>query len=605
MTSASHEYAAETEALRLYSVLESIAKAAIAPAVAPETWMQAAESIREVARVVCLDELLRKKLSIIPPLFPLVSSLLLGFHRTVTSTFLVGLDDAAKLALEARNECGYTSWSVAKSATIFTTATLQLVRNLCAAVPEAQILACQCKIHQTLDGLLTHYSRWLKENPSRSCIEIKKHALACIQMGTQTLANMMTSNPIVQNTVWPLFFSDSELFLILFETHDPKTVKYVLLCVYNSIYNDASRGNLLIQTKLGRKLFSSILSQVDSESSSTSEATEDNFDIVYAIFKSLVTILPPARVFNSLLGTEENSPKKQHLNTVTRPHLAFLKLVDADMNANNDGPLWDDAFLEHGPAVVLKVLTGALERFAEMVVANVAAGVGVTGTMGADLDCIVLLLAYFTRVLSDDGAAVTSAVRASATAGMSVTGAVATTRRRQFVASLSVFESVVKFLVVAGKLEPPKVGGVGKSNLAGSGIAAAVTDALPASAMEGNAVLELVRKGLYMMKVDAIKVLSNGSFKCKEAQDEIRRVGGIPIILSHCTIDDSNPFIKEWSVFAIRNLCDGNFENQKLIESMEAVGLPEGQNDGLAAHGVHAGLSADGRVRITPLDTDL
>ncbi|KAJ3238268.1 hypothetical protein HDU81_008092 [Chytriomyces hyalinus] len=584
------QYAAESEALRLYAALELIVTASTAPTVSPEAWVSASESIRDISRAVSTDEILRKKLGIIPAMFPLLShflSAIRGFTMRIYS-----VDDSDELIA---TECGYVTWKAADSITMLCTATFQVIRNLCAAVPEAQILSCQSGVHKVLDDILTYHSDWMKKYPAKTCAGIKKSVHACIQMGTQTLANMMTSNPIVQNKVWPRFFGESELLLLLLDTRDSKTIKYVLLCIYNCIYNDSARSSLLIQTAVGRKILHIILTQIDSDPQTTSEASDDNFDIIYAIFKALITTLPPSNSFKALCFTKP-STEYQHLNTITRAHLCFLKLADADMNAGNDSALWDDAFASTGAACALKVMTASLERFAETVVPAVVNGELVEGKVGADLEAIVLLLAYFTRILGEEGVSMESAAREGSTANISA--AQVMDRRRGSMVNSGVIEAVVKFLVVAGALEPQKVGGIGKSGISGgSGMGSS-------PALLGNPVLDSIRNGLYMMKVDAMKVLCTAAFKCRAAQDEIRRVGGIPVILNHCTIDDQNPFIKEWSVFAIRNLCEGNLENQRLIESMEVVGLPEGQNEGLAAHGVRAGLSEDGRVRITPVDAE-
>ena len=44
----------------------------------------------------------------------------------------------------------------------------------------------------------------------------------------------------------------------------------------------------------------------------------------------------------------------------------------------------------------------------------------------------------------------------------------------------------------------------------------------------------------------------------------------IKVILSHCSLDDLNPFIREKALFAIRNITDKNEQNQKMIASLEA-----------------------------------
>ena len=48
-----------------------------------------------------------------------------------------------------------------------------------------------------------------------------------------------------------------------------------------------------------------------------------------------------------------------------------------------------------------------------------------------------------------------------------------------------------------------------------------------------------------------------------------RHLGGLPAVLNHCNIDGHHPMLREWGVFAVRNLCAANRENQKAIEDLE------------------------------------
>ncbi|ORY41091.1 hypothetical protein BCR33DRAFT_353027 [Rhizoclosmatium globosum] len=595
MSSDLSEYEVENEALRLCAQLEGLSMSAAATTDSPAKWVDSAPLFREAARAVCNNLVLRRKLGIIPAFFPLVARLLVTLKTAIQSVYTA----------EPTNEygddfgrCGYTSWKSANGATELTTAVFHLIRNLVAAVPENQILACQSGCYKTLDEILSHFSLWLQRNKTNSCPDIKVIACKSVQMGMQCLANIMTSNPIVQNKVWPRFFGESELFLILFETNDCKTVNYVLLCIYNCIYNDPQRSSFLLQTPLGRKILHKILLLIDTPTNQTTSPSEedDHFEIVYAIFKTLTTSLPPAHTFKSQCLLNKDTPSETapiHLNSLNRAHLVFLKLADGNMAENSGTSLWGDGYAKT-TIKLMEVLVTSLQRFHDAIVAaGSASGID---AIGSDVEAIMLILTYFGRITGGDDASVEAAVVAAREAGVFVSGPEeAMWRRRKMFVELGLVEPVVKFLVVAGKIQPPVAGGIAKSNGMGGPKIMEVDERV-------EEVLDVVRKGLYMLKGAAIKVLSNLSYKCKEGQDEVRRTGGIPVILNHCHIDDAQPFVKEYAVFAIRNLCEGNLENQKLIESMEVIGLPEGQNEGLAAHGVRAGLSDDGRVRISPVD---
>ncbi|XP_063099780.1 ataxin-10 isoform X2 [Cavia porcellus] len=61
----------------------------------------------------------------------------------------------------------------------------------------------------------------------------------------------------------------------------------------------------------------------------------------------------------------------------------------------------------------------------------------------------------------------------------------------------------------------------------------------------------------------------------QHAEDEVNELDGIPLILDSCSIDDSNPFLTQWVVYAIRNLTEDNSQNQDLIAKLEDQGLAD------------------------------
>ncbi|EGF83378.1 hypothetical protein BATDEDRAFT_84926 [Batrachochytrium dendrobatidis JAM81] len=74
----------------------------------------------------------------------------------------------------------------------------------------------------------------------------------------------------------------------------------------------------------------------------------------------------------------------------------------------------------------------------------------------------------------------------------------------------------------------------------------------------------------FMIRCDIMKVIANITYTSQQAQNEIRMCDGIPLVLSNCVIDDLNPYLREYALFAVRNLTKNNRENQMLIASLEA-----------------------------------
>jgi hypothetical protein len=80
----------------------------------------------------------------------------------------------------------------------------------------------------------------------------------------------------------------------------------------------------------------------------------------------------------------------------------------------------------------------------------------------------------------------------------------------------------------------------------------------------------LASSPLFGIKALLVQVIGNLSFENSDVQDQIRENSGIEVILSHCSLDDLNPFIREKALFAIRNITDKNEQNHKMIASLEA-----------------------------------
>jgi ataxin-10 len=74
-------------------------------------------------------------------------------------------------------------------------------------------------------------------------------------------------------------------------------------------------------------------------------------------------------------------------------------------------------------------------------------------------------------------------------------------------------------------------------------------------------------------KCNLVRLLGNLSYKNPSAQDRIRELDAIAPLLECCNLDARNPFIQQWSILAIRNLCEKNVANQEVIGSMTRRGV--------------------------------
>lgn len=68
---------------------------------------------------------------------------------------------------------------------------------------------------------------------------------------------------------------------------------------------------------------------------------------------------------------------------------------------------------------------------------------------------------------------------------------------------------------------------------------------------------------------DVVAIVGNCSYRKKHVQDEIREEDGILLLLQQCVTDEDNPFLREWGLWSMRNVFEGNEENQKLVAELE------------------------------------
>lgn len=102
-------------------------------------------------------------------------------------------------------------------------------------------------------------------------------------------------------------------------------------------------------------------------------------------------------------------------------------------------------------------------------------------------------------------------------------------------------------------------------------------------------------------KSSLIRLIGNLCFKNKENQDKIRELGGIPVLLDCCNIDGRNPFIIQWTILTIRNLCENNWENQKIIAAMPSTHKMDTEK--LERMGILLNKESDsGCLSVCPLD---
>jgi palmitoyltransferase len=94
-----------------------------------------------------------------------------------------------------------------------------------------------------------------------------------------------------------------------------------------------------------------------------------------------------------------------------------------------------------------------------------------------------------------------------------------------------------------------------------------------------------------------VLVLSSLVWKSPLVQNQIRKHGGVEVILGCTQYDAHNPYIKEHAVMCLKFLLENNRANQEVVESLEARGVVGGE-DLLREVGVEAVVNEEGKVRL-------
>lgn len=104
------------------------------------------------------------------------------------------------------------------------------------------------------------------------------------------------------------------------------------------------------------------------------------------------------------------------------------------------------------------------------------------------------------------------------------------------------------------------------------------------------------------LKKLVVLVLSSLVWKCPEVQEQIRRHGGVEAILCCTAFDAHNPYIKEHAVMCLKFLLEGNRENQRLVEELEAREVVKDDSGVLEKNGYEAMIDQAGKLAIRPKD---
>jgi len=75
-------------------------------------------------------------------------------------------------------------------------------------------------------------------------------------------------------------------------------------------------------------------------------------------------------------------------------------------------------------------------------------------------------------------------------------------------------------------------------------------------------------------------------------------LGGLPAILGGTMLDEKTPYLREWSILAIRNICLFNERNRDFLSSLQAQEIPEHVRREMAKKGIDLTVAENGKVHV-------
>ncbi|CAI8013410.1 Ataxin-10 [Geodia barretti] len=120
------------------------------------------------------------------------------------------------------------------------------------------------------------------------------------------------------------------------------------------------------------------------------------------------------------------------------------------------------------------------------------------------------------------------------------------------------------------------------------------------SLKESRKTTEIRKEGpLFGMKRDLLQFIGSLLYHCPHMQERIRMLEAIPLILNQCHLDHGNPYILQWAVLTIRNMCEDNPANQEMIAKLETRGVAEATAAQFRP-GCEVEVTQNGRLRVKP-----
>ncbi|KAF8159622.1 spinocerebellar ataxia type 10 protein domain-containing protein [Crassisporium funariophilum] len=468
------------------------------------------------------------------------------------------------------------------------TSLAKFTRNLVAGVPGNQLRAFDNE--PDMRRLLHFYTSW-------SAME-DKESVATARVLTQALSNTVTANDALIARLWESYMNlpeDQVVFIRLLGSQDSRTLLATLVFILNCIHGSRKRTHLLTKTKVGVRVCIGLLDNMVRlhEAEEGSEGAKA-FDVGYAIFIQLIEGGMVPDLYKKFSVSDE----------IVTPHqTTLLKLVDSYLQSTQLDPMSmhiPEILQTHellGSFLAKRFFT--LSAYAQTAIHRSLGtqpaspkGVNVTseesgGRSSSD-----------SNSSSQSGSAVSSSSYSSTDfprppqeldvmlpkvceALVLITQCIVTicleaeeqlARLDEGVSSYTTFtnmknyfnqkksseqgipESLIELLRLLD-LFLPRINHGKPVNTDGS--------AAMQSSPGANA------SGFSYLKRDLVRLLGVLCHGVPAVQDRAREVGGLPVVMNLCVVDERNPYLREHAIFTLHNLLKNNQANQKFVDGLK------------------------------------
>ncbi|KAG0709195.1 spinocerebellar ataxia type 10 protein domain-containing protein [Suillus ampliporus] len=417
----------------------------------------------------------------------------------------------------------------------------RFTRNLVAGVAKNQQNAFG--VEPALRRILHLYSSW-------SAFQVTD-SFPATRMAVQALSNIVTTNEDLTSRLWKTYLTlpEEQVVLIrLLSSLDPKTILSLLVLMVNCIHDSTERRSLLTRSRVGARICITLLDRMvslyDAEESSDGAKA---FDYGYHLFAHLFDGGFAPDLYTSLSVEGE----------VIAPHqTTLLKLLDSYLQSSKTYAVHCDM------CPMLSEIFFCLSSYSQSAIRRAikpsnSEPLDGTNELPQELDlllpktcealvlatqCIVKisLLSEEQRSLDPSAADLRAIFRDDTSTDGQGTA-----------------ESIIELLRLLDVFLP--------RIYFGKAVIQPVTDrTIPSSAAEPS--------GFLYLKRDLVRLVGVLCHQDKIFQDHIRVCKGISVIMNMCVVDERNPYLREHAILALRNLLDGNKDNQEEVNSIRPSG---------------------------------